>query len=355
MIHGVSAGAGSVAMQLLAYGGRDDSLFVGAVADATFFPPQPRLEDAEIIFDRVIEQLGCHKDDDPMACLRNQDTEHLQSANQALPFPGRQQAPHFYWTPCVDGDFLTDYPYLMFEKGDFLRVPVLLGTSTDEGSVFAVDAASSEDFSTFMRDQFYHLDGNELGEMMQHYPVMAPLPQHQAWYPSVSRAYGESVFICPSNAVMDAFFTATSASNSTLRGDGKAVPAWAYRFNVIDAEIADAGLGVPHVFDAAAVMGPGMVPTPASYYTYNAPVVPLMSGYYHSFVRSLDPNVHRMDGAPEWGTWGSAETRLVIETGGKTRFEDVDREQRDRCEFWEGLAEITEQQTRGSQQRAWSA
>lgn len=335
-------------MQLLAYGGRDDGLFIGAIADATFFPPQPRLEDAEILFERVVEELGCHDTEDPMTCLRSQDMGRLQAANRALPFPGRSQTPHFYWTPCVDGDFLTDYPYIMFDRGDFLRVPVMLGTSTDEGSVFAMDAQSPEDFSLFMQDQFYHLDVNETDEMLDHYPLLEAMPLHNAWFPSVSQAYGEAVFICPSNAVMDAFFRAEIRPNDTSSSNDRSIPAWAYRFNVADNEVVSAGLGVPHVFDAAAIMGPGMIPTPASYYTYNAPVVPLMSGYYHSFVRSLDPNMYRMNGAPEWVSWGSSETRLVIETGGETSIEDVDRAQRDRCQFWEGLAEVTEQTARGS-------
>ncbi|KAH7376486.1 acetylcholinesterase [Plectosphaerella cucumerina] len=346
VIHGVSAGAGSVAMQLLAYGGRTDDLFVGAIADATFFPPQPRLDDAEVLFDRVVQEVGCHDAGDQLSCLRTRDTETLQNANLELPFPGRPERPIFYWSPCVDDDFLTDYPYLMFEKGDFARVPVMFGTSTDEGSVFAPDAASSDHFVEFMKNQFHHLDSNETDDMLRHYPLKAPLPQHNAWFPSASQAYGEATFICPSNAVMDALVGPGTASPEGKQRSP--APAWSYRFNVIDNDVADAGLGVPHVFDAAAVMGPGMIPTPSSYFTYNAPVVPLLSGYYHSFVRSLDPNPHRASGAPEWPAWASGETRLVVETGGETRFEPVSDGQRDRCEFWEGLAEITEQSASGS-------
>lgn len=329
-------------MQLLAYGGRTDNLFVGAIADATFFPPQPRLDDAEVLFDRVVQEVGCHDAENQLSCLRTRDTETLQNANLELPFPGRPDRPIFYWSPCVDNDFLTDYPYVMFEKGDFARVPIMFGTSTDEGSVFAPDATSSDDFVEFMKNQFHRLDSNETDDMLRHYPLRDPLPQHNTWFPSASKAYGEAIFICPSNAVMDAFLGPLPVSSAAIEQQGFA-PAWSYRFNVVDNDVADAGLGVPHVFDAAAVMGPGMIPTPPSYFTYNAPVFPLLSGYYHSFVRSLDPNPHRASGAPEWPAWALGETRLVIETEGKTRFELVSNGQRDRCEFWEGLAEITEQ------------
>ena len=73
-----------------------------------------------------------------------------------------------------------------------------------------------------------------------------------------------------------------------------------------------------------------------SYYTYNAPVVPLVMNYYISFVRTLDPNLLRLEGAPEWGNWEGGE-RLVIELG-ETRMETVDDGERERCAFWEGVA-----------------
>jgi carboxylesterase type B len=54
---------------------------------------------------------------------------------------------------------------------------------------------------------------------------------------------------------------------------------FAYRYNVRDEPHAASGLGVPHLFEAAAVFGPGSLPqrdVAASYYSYNAPVVPLV-------------------------------------------------------------------------------
>ncbi|KAK4150562.1 hypothetical protein C8A00DRAFT_36840 [Chaetomidium leptoderma] len=75
VIPGASAGAESVAMHLAAYGGRNDDLFVGAMAESIFFPAQPFVEELEYQFGRVASQTGCDKMPraQQMACLRSTD------------------------------------------------------------------------------------------------------------------------------------------------------------------------------------------------------------------------------------------------------------------------------------------
>lgn len=122
-------------MHLTAYGGRDDHLFAGAIGESVFFPAQPYLPELEWQFDRVVELVGCRgrQDRDVMSCLRETDTEALQAANVAQPFPGTDGdvVPKFYWTPCIDGDMLEDLPYRMLEKGRFVQVPIIFGNDQD--------------------------------------------------------------------------------------------------------------------------------------------------------------------------------------------------------------------------------
>jgi hypothetical protein len=122
-------------MHLVAYGGRNDGLFVGGMSESLFFPAQPPVRELEYQFDRVVSQTGCDgvARGQQMACLRAKDVAVLQSPNYAQPFPGRPDPPMplFYWTPCVDGDFLRDLPYRLFEKGQFINVPMVFGTSTN--------------------------------------------------------------------------------------------------------------------------------------------------------------------------------------------------------------------------------
>lgn len=125
-------------MHLVAYGGRNDELFVGGMAESIFFPAQPFVRELEYQFDRVINQTGCVgvAPAQQMACLRGKDVSLLQAANVAQSFPGRTEPPLplFYWTPCVEGEFLQDLPYRLFEKGQFVSVPIVFGTSTNGAS-----------------------------------------------------------------------------------------------------------------------------------------------------------------------------------------------------------------------------
>ncbi|KAK2050170.1 carboxylesterase [Colletotrichum somersetense] len=331
VIHGLSAGAGSVALHLAAYGGRDDKLFVGAMSESVFFPAQPRVPELEYQFNQTVEKVGCKDDKDQMGCLRSKDIKAIQDANIGSPFPGRSENPRFYWTPCVDGDFLQDYPYQLYEKGSFLKVPVLFGTGTNEGSVFAANVATEEEFVSFIADNYPKLTKNETELMSKNYPLMPALPNHNAWFPSASQAYGEATFICPANNIMEAYAAANRSSTS-----------WSYRFNVQDSENTASGLGVPHVFEAPAIFGIDACPTPDSFRTYNKPIVSLMMNYWISFIRSLNPNTYKLDDAPAWGTWGRNQSRYVFELG-NNRMEDVDEGQKSRCEFWKGIVRVTDQ------------
>lgn len=122
-------------MHLLAYGGRNDNLFVGAMSESLFFPAQPYVRELEYQFDRLAQQVGCSgvTPEEQLTCLRTQDVTPLQAANHAQHFPGRDGPllPIFYWTPCVDGDFLQDLPYRLIQRGRLLNVPIFFGTNTD--------------------------------------------------------------------------------------------------------------------------------------------------------------------------------------------------------------------------------
>ncbi|GAB1311304.1 Carboxylic ester hydrolase [Madurella fahalii] len=358
VIHGASAGAGSVAMHLIAYGGRNDNLFVAGVAESIFFPAQPFVRELEYQFDRVASQIGCDgiAPVQQMACLRSKDAALLQTANRAQAFPGRSEPPMplFYWTPCVDGDLLRDLPYNLFKRRQYINVPLLFGTSTNEGSVFAANAATESDVAIFLTNNYPHLTPNDTDAILAQYPRLPALPRHNAWFPTASQAYGEATFICPQTNILNLLQYAQHAQHAQHAQPPP--PLYAYRYNVRDAENAAAGLGVPHLFDAAAIFGPDSIrDAHVSYRTYNAPVVPLVMGYYTSFVRALDPNRHRAPGSLEWLPWaggggggeGGGEgdmRRMVFETGGDARMEDVPGDERERCRFWEeGLGDRLEQ------------
>lgn len=132
-IWGQSAGAGSVGSQLLAYGGRDDSLFRAAIADSGgplgFQGPS---NDTQLgSWNAVLNITGCSGSSDPLACLRGVSSANFTSAINAS---GARFGP-FY-----DGGFLQTYSSAQLSNGNFVKVPLLTGTNTDEGTGFAGDS-----------------------------------------------------------------------------------------------------------------------------------------------------------------------------------------------------------------------
>lgn len=335
---------------MTAYGGRNDNLFIGAVAQSPFFPCQMTVSQSKWQFDKFANAAGCSNTTDQLACLRETNISVLEAANVASPFPGQTLAPDFYFSPAIDGDLIPDYPYKLFQDGRYVHVPLIVGDETNEGSYFAANATSAAEVSTFLKANCPALTETDLVTANELYPLMPPLPLHAAYFPSASAAYGETTFVCAGILMSESVASQTSGQKS-----------WNYRFNVATTENLAAGLGVPHTFDSAAIFGPeynGPIVdgSTLSYETYNAEIVPVLMDYYLSFVRTLDPNTLKDDSAPVWepffvssasagaNSTGSdvAEQRLLVETNG-TRMEAVPSDQEQRCDFWIGLAGMTEQ------------
>ncbi|KAF7617020.1 triacylglycerol lipase [Aspergillus flavus] len=329
VIHGASAGAGSVAYHLAAYGGRNDGLFVGAVAESPFWPAQRNSSESEAQFSQFIEAVGCST----ISCLRSANITAIQKA-QATSIdptdPTRATPSSWEFGPVVDGAFIQDRLYPLFAQGKFIRVPLIIGGDTNEGSGFAYNATSPADISEFLTSLYPGLSSSQLKSINRAYQGMQPVPLHAEYFPAASAAYGDAVFTCPG------IHMSTKMTELYAVGGEKV---WSYRYNVQDPENLSKGLGVPHTFETEAIFGPDYGGGLSSSITnINAGIVPIVMNYYISFVKSLDPNSFRAEGAPYWMPWGSGE-RLKIQTN-QTAMEVIPGMQADRCALWEALAPV---------------
>ncbi|CZR55601.1 uncharacterized protein PAC_05489 [Phialocephala subalpina] len=190
VINGDSAGAGSVAMNLIAYGGRNGHLFAGSVGESVFFPTQRKVGKLAAQFTNFVQDAGCTDALDAMACLRSEDLPTLQNASSTgHAYPGAASPPIFPYSPCVDGDLLEDYPNNLFARGKFVKVHVMIGDDTDEGTGFAANASSPQEVSTFLRNNYPGLTPSDLRQINKIYPLMPPLSKHAAYFPSTEKAY----------------------------------------------------------------------------------------------------------------------------------------------------------------------
>lgn len=133
-IWGESAGARSVAAQLLAYGGRDDGLFRAAIMQsgtglyAEFDDVEPAGVSAQEHYDAVAEAAGCTDLEDSLTCLKELDTQSLSDIFNATANSG--------FGSIVDGDFITGPRADLLKAGKFVPVPLLIGANADEGAQF---------------------------------------------------------------------------------------------------------------------------------------------------------------------------------------------------------------------------
>ncbi|KUI59697.1 Lipase 1 [Cytospora mali] len=339
VIHGASAGGGSVAHHLTAYDGEDKGLFVGAVPESPFWPTQRTVAEMEFQFRRFVHDTGCSLAEDALHCLRSVDLDTIQAANIDLPFPGGSDdpAPKWYWLPVMTGPgtLVPDRLYDSFLSRKFVKVPLLVGDDTDEGTYFAANASTQSQVSQFLKNNYPGLNETQLDQINSAYPLTEPFPEHAAYYPSAAAAYGDSTFTCPGN---------TMAESMSSFYDSYKV--WDYRYNVLDPSILAEGFGVPHTFETSAIFGPGYAGSASeSYYTINAEIVPVIMSYYVSFIRSLNPNTYRYQGSPAWETWGDLGNgrgfRLKIQTN-DTVMEEVPQQLADRCSLWRELSRAME-------------
>ena len=165
---------------------------------------------------------------------------------------------------------------------------------------------------------------------------MEPLPNHAAYFPSASAAYGESTFTCPGNYISLLYATRFNSYK-----------VWNYRYNVLETDLVDKGLGVPHTFESPAIFGLGNANdnVQSSYKTYNSEIIPVVMNYWISFVRDLSPNRYKYSAAPHWESFGDGKDggrRNVLQTNA-THMEEIPPDQTARCEFWRTLAITMEQ------------
>jgi carboxylesterase type B len=263
------------------------------------------------------------------------NTSALQAASYGSIFPGSKPSdppPLWYWLPTIDGKLIPDQLYTAFAAGRFAAVPMLVGHTTNEGSYFAYNASNASQVSSFLRTNYPHLTNAQLEDINQHYTPMDPVPNHAAFFPSASAAYGDATFTCPANDIAGAVARFLSRER-----------VWSYRYNVLDPETVASGLGVPHTFETSAIFGPGQAGwAAASYYTTNAPIVPVTMGYWVSFMRSLNPNTFKEPGSPIWKPWGNFQGRQLRLQTNNTAMEEVPDWQAGKCSLWKHLARTME-------------
>jgi carboxylesterase type B len=119
----------SVGSQILAFGGRNDSLFRAAIADSggPLGAQPPTSNESLATWDSIVDIAGCSSSADQISCLRRVPVANYTNAvNQTSGS----------YSPVYDGDFLPTYNSEQVKSGEFLKVPLIIGSNVDEGTEF---------------------------------------------------------------------------------------------------------------------------------------------------------------------------------------------------------------------------
>ena len=112
------------------YNGRDDHLFRGGIMESGNPVSSGNVHNASYFqdgYDDVVNSAGCGDAADSLECLRQVPFASLNSVlnNSA-----------YSWDPYLDGDLNQRYGSQQLKDGSFVKVPIIDGANSDEGTSF---------------------------------------------------------------------------------------------------------------------------------------------------------------------------------------------------------------------------
>lgn len=310
-IWGESAGGMSVGSHLIAYGGRDDGLFRGAIMESggsvTANPGNTSAYQG--MYDDIVRKVGCTGEQDTLQCLREVPFEDLNAV-----FNGTGGNPAYSFWPSVDGDLIQDRGSVQLDNQKFVKVPILAGTNTDEGTSFGPTGINTtEQFYSYLTSKlttqktlFDRLSDYLLGGQsgFKYPPAMAK--EILKLYPD-DPSQGIPEFLGSQRVPSKGYQwrrTSACAGDYSMHANRRrqceawaesGTPAYCYRFNTRGGDLPYIG-GVGHFTEVAFVFnniaglgyhyGKPFDGMPKSYQDLSV----LMASMWASFIHDLDPN-----------------------------------------------------------------
>ncbi|KAJ7599914.1 carotenoid ester lipase precursor [Mycena floridula] len=173
-IWGESAGAISVALQMLTNGGNTEGLFRGAFMESGSPIPVGDISHGQPYYDAVVSETGCSGATDTLACLRTVPYAKLKAAINQSPGIFSYQSLVLAWLPRADGVFLTDNPQRLVQAGQVANVPFVSGDCDDEGTLFSLSTlniTTDAQLKTYIKTIWLPgASDSDLNQLMTMYP-----------------------------------------------------------------------------------------------------------------------------------------------------------------------------------------
>ncbi|PBL04287.1 alpha/beta-hydrolase [Armillaria gallica] len=319
-INGQSAGGSSVELHLVAHEG--EQLFSGAIGQSVYRAAVPSPEQQKPLFDFYAGKTGCGIGDlaSQMGCLRNASIGDLARAQDSS-FSG----PYYAFHPVIDGKVLTEHPTTAIVSGRFARVPLIVGSTSNETSVASLDIGQT-------LEHFYPgLDDVDVDEYLAAYPS-------SDFDSELQRLFvlgGETVFRCARPILGTAY-------------SGAGLKSWAYRYNQPNPTSSDPTtvahaaenwmmfLGTNTGFNGTTTFSPMTAEEKA--------FAEELIAYWLSFVRAKNPNTFKLKRSPIWNGYAAdSKDQIVLQQNTTTAsgsFVELEpQKDGDRCRFVASKAE----------------
>lgn len=321
VLSGDSSGAEAIVYLLASNNGTGwPGLFVGAAVESTGIYGTGRPVDRDEAYYKNLNATGCLNATNPIECMRAIPIAEFQSL---ITSDG--------WGPTIDNEYCTAPHYQMYEQGRFQKIPVIFGSTSNEGAAIYIAntaADSEDDIRSGLASTIPSATNETLDLMMKLYPESlantsffsrdVSRPSNDSYWSGTGSQWQRDVSLRTElkQTCTGAFFSDMNAAEGNTAN-------WHYRYNILDSTpggFAAQGLFTPHASDLYAIWGPNntdggdpaCLKLDASDSLSCATGGKIMQAYWISFVRSLDPNTYRLAGTPEWGAWTIEEPNRIV-------------------------------------------
>jgi para-nitrobenzyl esterase len=258
------------------------------------------LQEGEATADTIASGLGC-SGDNVLDCLRGKSVDDLLNAAGSV-------------GPVVDGAWLPDQARTLYNNGDIAKVPYILGSNTDEGTLF-IDPSTPLDTDDDLKAAVTARYPQVVDQILAQYPSSRFSDSDNPVRAAFARIVGDAGLVCT---------TYDAAQRAAMQVPG----VWMYNFDI--PVTVGTGLGATHGSELVYVFN--SAPNSPDVTPESMTATDLIENYWTSFAKTADPNGSKQLAWPKFST--SSNQRINFNSMGPTIVQNF---RADDCAFWQKI------------------